>query len=138
MTSFTNPADDEVRGLLRRVKNVAVVGLSAKTWRPSHGVAASLQEFGYRVIPVNPDIGEALGQKSYPDLASIREPIDLVDVFRDSQHVGAIVDDCIRLKLPALWLQLGVIDGAAASRAQAAGVFVVMDRCIYREYLRLM
>jgi len=136
-TSFTNPSLDEIRALLKRVKTIVVVGLSDSPERPSHGVAGALQSFGYRIIPVNPTIDQVLGERAYPDLRSVPEAIDLVDVFRSSEHVAGIVDDCIALQLPALWLQDGVIDEAAARRAQAAGIQVVMDRCIYRDYLRL-
>ena len=135
---FANPSSEEIRKLLQRVKTIAVVGLSASPNRPSYGVARSLQGFGYRVIPVNPALADVLGERSYPSLRDLPEPVDLVDVFRDPSHVAAIVDECIDLKLPALWLQDGVIDSTAALRAQAAGLTVVMDRCIYRDYLRLV
>jgi predicted CoA-binding protein len=135
---FANPSSDEIRKLLQRVKTIAVVGLSASPNRPSYGVARSLQGFGYRVIPVNPALADVLGERSYPSLRDLPEPVDLVDVFRESKHVAAIVDDCIALKLPALWLQDGVIDEAAALRAQASGLTVVMNRCIYRDYLELI
>jgi len=137
--AYTNPDDDALRALLQRVRTIAVVGFSPKPDRPSHGVAAALQRFGYRIIPVRPALADGLGEPAYPDLASIPDPgtIDLVDVFRAPEHVGAIVDACIALKIPALWLQEGVVDEAAAERARAAGLTVVMDRCAYREYLRL-
>jgi len=135
---FVNPSTSEIRALLRRVKTIAVVGLSPSPIRPSHGVARALQGFGYRIIPVNPTVVEVLGEKACPSLRDLPEPVDLVDVFRESSHVAGIVDDCIALKLPALWLQEGVIDEAAALRARAAGLTVVMDRCLYRDYIRLM
>jgi hypothetical protein len=135
---FVNPSADEIRALLRRVGTIAVVGLSPSPVRPSHGVARALQGFGYRIIPVNPTVVEVLGEKACPSLRDLPEPVDLVDVFRESSHVAGIVDDCIALKLPALWLQDGVIDEAAALRARAAGLTVVMDRCLYRDYIRLM
>jgi predicted CoA-binding protein len=137
-TRFVNPSADEIRALLQRIKTIAVVGLSASPSRPSHGVARALQGFGYRIIPVNPTLTEVLGEKAWPSLRELLEPVDLVDVFRQSSHVAGIVDDCIALKLPALWLQDSVIDAAAALRAQAAGLTVVMDRCIYRDYLQLI
>lgn len=133
-----NPSTNEIRALLRRVKTIAVVGLSPSPIRPSHGVARALQGFGYRIIPVNPTVVEVLGEKACPSLRDLPEPVDLVDVFRESSHVAGIVDDCIAMKLPALWLQDGVIDEAAALRARAAGLTVVMDRCLYRDYIRLM
>ncbi len=135
---FVNPSTSEIRALLRRVKTIAVVGLSPSPIRPSHGVARALQGFGYRIIPVNPTVVEVLGEKACPSLRDLPEPVDLVDVFRESSHVAGIVDDCIALKLPALWLQEGVIDEAAALWARAAGLTVVMDRCLYRDYIRLM
>lgn len=137
-TRFINPAAAEIRALLQRVKTIAVVGLSASPVRPSHGVARALQGFGYRIIPVNPTLTEVLGEKAYPSLRALPEPVDLVDVFRESSHVAGIVDDCIALQLSALWLQDGVIDAAAALRAREAGLTVVMDRCIYRDYLQLI
>ncbi|MDG4595557.1 MAG: CoA-binding protein [Candidatus Contendobacter sp.] len=135
---FTNPPTVEIRTLLRRIKTIAVVGLSASPSRPSHGVARALQGFGYRIIPVNPAVTEVLGERAYPSLRDLPEPVDLVDVFREPSHAAGIVDDCIALKLPALWLQDGVVDEAAALRAQAAGLTVVMDRCIYRDYIQLI
>lgn len=137
-TGFANPSANEIRALLLRTKTIAVVGLSASPMRPSHGVARALQGFGYRIIPVNPAVTEVLGEKAYPSLRALPEPVDLVDVFRESRHVAEIVDDCIPLKRPVLWLQDGVIDKAAALRAQEAGLTVVMDRCIYRDYLQLI
>ena len=133
-TRFVNPSADEIRALLQRIKTIAVVGLSASPSRPSHGVARALQGFGYRIIPVNPTVTEVLGEKAYPSLRALPEPVDLVDVFRESRHVAEIVDDCIPLKRPVLWLQDGVIDVAAALQAQAAGLTVVMDRCVWRDY----
>ena len=136
--AFANPSKDEIRALLKRVRTIAVVGLSASPGRASHGVARALQGFGYRIIPVNPALAEVLGEKAYPNLRELPEPVDLVDVFRESSHVAGIVEDCVALKLPALWLQDGVVDEAAALRARDAGLTVVMDRCIYRDYARLM
>jgi predicted CoA-binding protein len=137
--SFRNPDAATIENLLRQARTIAVVGLSANPARPSFGVARSLQRFGYRVIPVNPAEGEILGERCWPTLdaavSSLKpgERIDIVDVFRRPEHVAAIADDCIRLKLPVLWLQDGVIDAAAAARAQAAGVVTIMDRSIYRD-----
>ena len=135
---FVNPSLKKIRTLLQRIKTIAVVGLSASPSRPSHGVARALQGFGYRIIPVNPTLSEVLGEKVYPSLRELPEPVDLVDVFRESSHVAGIVDECIALNLPALWLQDGVVDKAAALRARAAGLVVVMNRCIYRDYMQLM
>lgn len=135
---FANPPPDALRALLREVKSIAVLGLSPKANRPSHGVAAALKQFGYRVIPVRPAVSEVLGERAYATLAEVPEVPDLVDVFRASEHVAGIVDECIAKGVKRLWLQDGVIDEAAALRAQAAGITVVMDRCIYRDYVRLM
>lgn len=135
---FENPPLHEIRVLLQRIHNIAVVGLSPNPNRPSHLVAEALQRFGYRILPVRPAITEILGEPAYPDLRQVQEHIDLVDVFRAPEHVDEIVDACIGLNVPALWLQDGVINEAAALRARQAGIFVVMDRCIYRDYLQLM
>lgn len=134
---FENPSAEVIRDLLGRVKTIALVGLSPKSHRPSHRVAKALQDFGYRIVPVNPNVDEVLGEQAYSNLAEVPEAIDLVDVFRAPQHVAGIVDSCIDLELPALWLQEGVVDAAAALRAREAGMMVVMDRCIYKEYARL-
>ncbi len=136
---FKNPGPEEIAALLRSARIVAVVGLSADPSRPSHRIAQSLQHFGYRVIPVTPTASSVLGERAVADLDHLSdvlkpgERVDIVDVFRRPEHVAALVDDVIRLKLPALWLQDGVIDEAAAERARQAGVFTVMDRCIYRD-----
>ncbi len=135
--TFANPSDTELRILLEGARRIAVVGLSPKPDRPSYKVAAAMQRFGYRIIPVRPMASEILGAKAYPDLASVPKPIDLVDVFRAPEQVDEVVDACIALKLPALWLQEGVVNEVAAERARAAGLTVVMDRCVYREYVRL-
>lgn len=132
---FENPAQAEIEARLRRAKTVAVLGLSDTPGKPSHNVARNLQKFGYRIVPVNPGAQEILGEKSWPDLESALRgagPIDVVDVFRRSEHVAGIVDEAIRLKVPALWLQEGVIDEAAAARARDAGIFTVMNRCMYK------
>jgi uncharacterized protein len=136
---FRNPGPAEIEALLRGARTIAVVGLSDNPARPSYGVAASLQRFGYRVIPVTPTTASVLGERSVPDLHHLQdvlapgERVDLVDVFRRPEHVAGVVDECIRLGLPALWLQDGVIDAEAAQRARDAGIFTVMDRCLYRD-----
>ena len=132
---FENPAQAEIDALLRRAKTVAVLGLSDTPGKPSHHVAEELQKFGYRIVPVNPTATRILGEKAWPDLESAMRgagPIDVVDVFRRPEHVAAVVDDAIRLKVPALWMQEGVVDEAAATRARAAGIFTVMNRCMYK------
>ncbi len=130
---FANPTLDEIRNLLRQVKTIAIVGYSPKPERPSHRVAAALQARGYRIIPVLPEISDGLGEKAYARIADLPEMPDLVDVFRQPAAVDAIVDDCIALGVKNLWLQDGVINEAAALRAQAAGMTVVMDRCTLRD-----
>lgn len=133
MTS-TEAAVDEIGEVLKKAKNIAVVGLSSSPLRPSYGVSAYMQTHGYRIIPVNPTIRGALGEKAYPSLAEVPEKIDIVDVFRRSDAVPELVDEVIRLKLPVLWLQEDVVHEEAARKAREAGVFVVMDRCILKEH----
>lgn len=130
---FANPPLPELRQIIRTVKTIAVVGFSTRPERPSHYVAAGLKANGYQVFPVNPALTEGLGGKVYASLDELPEPPDLVDVFRQSAAVDAIVDTCIRLGFKRLWLQEGVINEQAALRAQAAAMTVVMDRCIWRE-----
>lgn len=132
---FENPAKSAIDAFLRRIRSIAILGVSETPGRPSHHVAEELQKFGYRIVPVNPTAREILGEKVYPDLESAVRgagPIDVVDVFRKPDAVDGIVDDCIRLGVPALWLQEGVINEPAAQRARAAGLFTVMDRCLFK------
>lgn len=130
----TNPEPAQICDLLRQVKTIAVVGLSPKEDRPSFRVARGMQGHGYRIIPVRPAVKEVLGEKAYPELAAVPEAVDLVDVFRAPEYVDQIVDDCIRLGIRRLWLQEGVVNEAAARRAASAGITVVMDRCVWRDY----
>jgi uncharacterized protein len=125
---------DPIYDLLSRVKTIAVVGLSDSPMRPSHGVSAYMQGQGYKIVPVNPQIEEALGEKSYPSLLDVPEKIDLVDVFRRPEFVEEIVEQVIQLNIHAIWLQEDVINERAAEKAREAGVFVVMDRCILKEH----
>ena len=127
---------DEIGELLKRTKTIAVVGLSDSPLRPSYGVSAYLQSHGYKIIPVNPSIKGSLGEKAVASLAEIEEKIDMVDVFRRSEYVPDLVDEAIRLKVPAIWLQEDVIHEEAAERARKAGIFVVMDKCILKEHRR--
>ena len=129
-----SPGADPIGDLLRQSTTIAVVGLSDSPLRPSHGVSAYMQTQGYRIIPVNPMIRESLGEKSYPSLLEVREKIDIVNVFRRPQYVEEIVDQAIRLRVPAIWMQEGVVHEAAAEKARRAGLFVVMDRCILKEH----
>ena len=129
-------ATDEIGELLKRSKTIAVVGLSNNPLRPSYGVSAYMQTQGYRIVPVNPEIKGSLGERAVASLADVNERIDIVDVFRRPQFVPDLVDEAIRLKLPAIWLQEGVIHEEAAEKARQAGIFVVMDRCILKEHRR--
>jgi len=135
--NFVNPSPEDICKLLREVRTVAVVGLSPQPARPSFHVAQALQGFGYRIIPVRPMVDEVLGEQAYPDLESLPEVPDIVDVFRASEHVPAIVDSCINLGIKNLWLQDGVVHEEAALRARQAGITVVMDRCMFRDHTQL-
>jgi uncharacterized protein len=128
------PQSDPIAELLKRSKAIAVVGLSNNPMRPSHGVSAYMQEHGYRIIPVNPQIETCLGQKAYASLLDVREKIDIVNIFRRPEYVEEVVDQAIQLKVPAIWMQEDVINEKAAEKARKAGIFVVMDRCILKEH----
>jgi predicted CoA-binding protein len=123
--------------LLRKSRTIAVVGLSSKRFRPSYGVAEYMQEQGYRIIPVNPNESEVLGEKSYRSIEDVPEHIDIVDIFRRSEFVGPIVESAIRVGANAVWMQEGVVHEEAAQKARDAGLAVVMDRCILKEHMRL-
>lgn len=125
---------DVAEKILASAKTIAVVGLSPDPRRPSHGVARYLQRAGYRIIPVNPNVDEVLGEHAYPDLRQVPDPVDVVEVFRRSEFVGPIVDDAIAIKARALWLQDGVVDEEAAARARGFGLDVVMDDCMMRRH----
>jgi predicted CoA-binding protein len=129
---------DPITELLRRAKTIAVVGLSCNPMRASHGVSAYMQSHGYRIIPVNPQIEECLGEKAYASLLDIPQnapaKIDIVNIFRRPEFVEEIVDQAIQLKVPAIWMQEEVIHEQAAAKARQAGIFVVMDLCILKEH----
>ena len=127
-------ASDPIKELLTHSKTIAVVGLSNSPLRPSHGVSAYMQAHGYRIIPVNPEITESLGEKAYPSLLEVPERIDIVNIFRRSEFVGEVVDQAIQLKVPAIWMQEDVINESAAEKAQKAGIYVIMDHCILKEH----
>ena len=129
-------SEADIRSILEESKTVAVVGLSPREERDSHRVAKYLQSQGYRIIPVNPNADEILGERSYPDLASVPEPIDVVDVFRRSEAVPEIVEEAIKVGARTVWMQQGVIHEEAAARAREAGLQVVMDRCMMIEHRR--
>jgi uncharacterized protein len=133
---FENPGAEERCALLKRVKTIAVVGLSPNPARPSHGVARAMQGYGYIIVPVHPVAREILGEKVYPTLGDIPFAVELVDVFRRAEHVDEVVNDCLKLKLQNLWIQEDIVNEPAALRAQAGGIWVVMDRCIYRDYVQ--
>jgi len=130
----TLPKTDDIGELLKRAKTIAVVGLSSSPLRPSYGVAAYLQHHGYRIIPVNPQIKGALGEKAYASLKDVPEKIDIVDIFRRPEFVPEIVEQAIALKIAAIWMQEDVIHNEAAEKARKAGAFVVMDRCMLKEH----
>ena len=134
---FTNPEPEAIKALLQRAKTIAVVGFSPKPGRASHGVARQMQRFGYRIIPVRPGISEGLGEKAYPDLASVPDPVDIANVFRSGEYVPEILDQCLKLGIKNIWMQEGAEHEPSAERARAAGMTVVMGRCIMRDYNRL-
>jgi len=125
---------DPIRELLAAAKTIAVVGLSDSPLRPSHGVSAYMQSHGYKIIPVNPNIAEALGEKSYASLVDVPEKIDIVNIFRRPEFVEEVVDQAIQLQVPAVWMQEEVINERAAKKAREAGIFVAMDLCILKEH----
>jgi predicted CoA-binding protein len=133
-TGFTNPGAKDICAQLARVRTIAVIGLSPRPNRPSHGIARAMQRAGFRIVPVRPLVDEVLGEKAYASLAVLPEPPDLVNVFRAAREVDAIVDQCIALGLARLWIQEGIVDEAAAARAVAHGIWTVMDRCIWRDF----
>jgi predicted CoA-binding protein len=132
-------SDAEIKDLLQRARTIAVVGLSDRPERDSHSIAAFLLRQGYQVLPVNPNLrGPVLGQRPYASLREIVEPVDIVNVFRRSEHVAGVVEDAIVIGAGAIWTQLGVEDKVAARRAEAAGLNVVMNRCIAVAYRLLL
>lgn len=128
------PSEDPIADILRSSKTIAVVGLSSNRFRPSHAVASYLQSAGYKIIPVNPNESEVLGQKSYPRLEDVPEPIDIVDVFRRSENVPPIAASAIAVHAEVLWFQQGITNDAAAAKAHAAGLTVIEDACLLVEH----
>lgn len=120
--------------MLREIRTIAVVGLSPLPMRPSYRIARAMQGAGYRIVPVRPLVKTVLGEPAYARLRDIPHGIDLVNVFRAARFIDGIVDECLELGIPRLWIQEGILNEAAADRAQAAGMTVVMDRCIWRDY----
>ncbi len=135
--TFANPDDARLREILVSVHDIAVVGLIEKPQRPSYQVARQLLELGYHVIPVRPAVREVLGLPAFASVAEVPGPVDLVDVFVNAGRIAPIVDDCIARGVRYLWLQQGIVNADEAARAQAAGITVVMDRCLSRECKRL-
>ena len=131
---FKNPSAEERCELLKRVKNIAVVGLSPNPARPSYGVSRAMQGFGYNIIPVHPAACDILGARAYPRLSNVPVAIDLVNVFRRAEHIDEVVDECLRLGLKNIWIQEDIVNEPAALRARQRGMTVVMNRCIYRDY----
>ena len=136
MSSPHGTAADPITDMLKRARTIAVVGLSSKRHRPSYGVAEYLQSAGYRIIPVNPNEREVLGEKCYPRLEDVSEKVDIVDIFRRSEAVPAVIESAIRIGTRAVWMQEGVIQSEAAERARRAGLTVVMDLCILKEHAK--
>jgi predicted CoA-binding protein len=132
------PSDQQIKEVLQKAHSIAVVGLSSNRLRASYGVSQYMQSAGYRVIPVNPNENEVLGEKAYARLEDVPEKIDIVDVFRRSEFVAPVVDSAIRVGAGAIWMQEGIYDQAAAQRACDAGLFVLMDSCILKEHRRLL
>jgi predicted CoA-binding protein len=133
----SNPSSAEIAEILNSSKVIAVVGLSPKPERPSHGVSAYMKDQGYTIIPVNPGHAEILGEKAYKSLLDVPGPIDIVDVFRDPAAVPEIVDQAIQKKAKVIWLQEGIVHNEAAEKARAAGLKVIQNRCIYKEHIKL-
>lgn len=136
MIPFQNPPLETLRQIVVPPQTLAVVGLSPNPARPSHGVARAMQRFGFRIIPVRPGVGQVLGERAYRRLEEVQEPVDIVVVFRAPEQIGPVVDACIARNDRFLWLQDGVVNVDEAERAQAAGIMVVMDRCIWRDYVQ--
>jgi uncharacterized protein len=132
--AHTNPSDDELRQILMSARTIAVVGASSKPDRSSYGIMQRLQQLGYKVVPVNPNESEVLGERAYPSLADVPVKIDIVDVFRRPQYTPAIADAAVAIGARVLWLQLGIADEDAAARAKAGGLTVVMDACLATEH----
>ncbi|MGE0449633.1 MAG: CoA-binding protein [Vicinamibacterales bacterium] len=128
--AHTNPPDAQLRTLLTSARTIAVVGASSDPMRASHGIMWKLKQVGYRVVPVNPNESEVLGERAYPSLADIPVPVDIVNVFRRAEHTPAVADEAVRIGAKALWLQSGIWNDDAAARAGRGGLVVVMDTCI--------
>ncbi len=135
--AWKNPAPEVIKELIDRARTIAVVGLSANPSRPSFRVSQYLKEAGFRVIPINPGISEVLGERAFPDLLAVGEPVDIVDIFRKGEAAPDLVEQAIRIKARSVWLQEGVISPSAFKRGEEAGLIMVMDRCLLKEHSRL-
>jgi len=135
---YSFPSDEELIALFKRIESIAVIGLSPKPDRPSHRVAKHMQEFGFEIIPVRPAVSEVLGVKAYASLLEVPFAVDLVNVFRAPKFIAELTEQCIDKKVSALWLQEGVVDIDSANRACKENILTIMDKCIYKEYVRLM
>lgn len=133
--AFSNPPPATLAALFSHIRTIAVVGLSPDPTRPSFGVAAAMQRFGFHIVPVRPAVREVLGEKAYADLRQVPVKVDCVNVFRRAEELGPIVDAAIATGASILWIQEGIVNETAALKAQAAGLTVVMDRCIYKDYM---
>ncbi|MEX2721398.1 MAG: CoA-binding protein [Candidatus Wukongarchaeota archaeon] len=136
MISFENE-EEAIRYILENLRVIAVVGMSRSSYKPSHGVPKYLKEHGYRIIPVNPNTEEILGEKCYPDLLSVPEKVEVVEVFRPSEEAPGIVDQAIKKKVKVVWLQLGIINDEAGEKARKAGIIFIQNRCMMIEYQNL-
>jgi predicted CoA-binding protein len=134
---MANPSDEQLRHILTTARTIAVVGASSDPEKDSHGIMQRLQRVGYRVIPVNPNEVEVLGERAYPSLAAVPEPVDIVDVFRRSEDTPPIADEAVTIGAKVLWLQQGITSEEAAARARAGGLDVVMDACIAATHSKL-
>ena len=133
---MTSAEAERITRLLQTAKTIAVVGLTDSPLRPSYGVSSYMQSQGYRIIPVNPNVSESLGERAYSTLLEVPDKIDIVNIFRRPEAVPEVVDQAIELRVPAIWMQEGVVHEAAAEKARQAGIFVVMDKCILKEHRR--
>lgn len=136
--NFRNPSADEIKALLQQVKTIAVVGLSPKQERPSFTVSRAMQALGYRIVPVRPGVREVLGEPAYARLADIPFGVGLVNVFREATAIPGVVEECLAIGAQAIWIQEGIVHEAAAEQARAAGLTVVMNRCIWKEHVALL
>jgi predicted CoA-binding protein len=135
---YENPSDERLAEILKAHKNVAVAGLTPKQESPANRVARFLKRHGFRIYPVNPRYESVLGEIAWPYIRNISEPVDIIDVFRRPEHLGGVIEDAVTVGAKVIWLQLGIFDEEFAAEAEKAGLEVVMDRCMKKEYERLV